>query len=153
MIIPESEEDGAVAVEGASDRLSSITDQSLERAKRAPPRQWVPTLVQFGPLSGMFCLLLALSSIVASLGILAGSDGQPVRHWEWPVSTYLAIFTAIANLSVRYAVIQGVAVTWWLRAAKGSPLAKMHWDWRAGTSVRGALTAGRYMGILGFGSS
>ena len=32
---------------------------------------------------------------------------------------------------------------------RGSTLAKLHWDWRAGTTLRGALTSGRHIGLLG----
>lgn len=93
-------------------------------------------------------------SLIASLGILIGSNGRAVDSWTIPPSTfvttfpsfwcttlltvpsfsYLAIFTALANLSVRYAAIQGVVIAWWLRAMNGSTLSKLHWDWRSGRS-------------------
>lgn len=76
-------------------------------------RPWLATWIRFGPLSGIFCMFLAAASIVASLGILAGSDKQPVGGWSSPPSTYLAIFTAIANISMRYAAIQGIVIAWW----------------------------------------
>lgn len=94
-------------------------------------------------------MLLAIISIIASLGILTGSNKQSTASWTTPPSTYLAIFTAIANLSIRYAAIQGVAIAWWYRAILGSTLDKLHWDWRAGTTLRGAITSGRHMGLLG----
>lgn len=94
-------------------------------------------------------MFLAIACIVASLGILAASDNQLVTSWTTEPSTYLAIFTAIANLSMRYAAIQGVVLVWWTRALRGSTLSKLHWDWRSGTTLVGALTAGRYMGLLG----
>lgn len=50
---------------------------------------------------------------------------------------------------MRYAAIQGVVVAWWYRAMRGSTLADLHWDWRSGTTLRGAFTAGRHMGMLG----
>lgn len=50
---------------------------------------------------------------------------------------------------MRYATVQGVITAWWLRAIEGTTLSKLHWDWRAGTSLRGALTSGRHMGLLG----
>lgn len=119
-----------------------------QQQESAPPRTWQTTFIRFGPLSGIAAMCLTVASLVASLGILAGSDQQPVADWESPPSTYIAIFTAIANLSVRYAAIQGVVIAWWIRASKGSTLAKLHWDWRAGTTLRGAVTAGRHTGLL-----
>ena len=32
---------------------------------------------------------------------------------------------------------------------RGSGLAKLHYDWRAGTTLRGAITSGRHLGLLG----
>lgn len=56
-------------------------------------------------------------------------------------STYLAIFTAIANLSMRYAAIQGVVIAWWVKATKGSSLARLHWDYRSGVFMYPVATA------------
>ena len=51
---------------------------------------------------------------------------------------------------MRYAAVQGVVIAWWYRAFQGrSTLAKLHRDWRAGTTIRGALTSGRHIGLLG----
>ena len=94
-------------------------------------------------------MLLAIASIFASLGVLIGSNHAPVRNWSAPPSTYIAIYTAFANLAMRYACIQGVIIAWWYRAISGSTLAKLHWDWRAGTTLVGALTSGRHIGLLG----
>lgn len=48
---------------------------------------------------------------------------------------------------MRYACIQGVMVAWWTRALRGSTVKRLHEDWRAGTSLRGALTSG-HVGML-----
>ena len=82
------------------DLVKRILNISNER-----PRPWKKAFIRFGPLSGISCLFLALASIFASLAILAASNGQSTASWETPPSTYLAIFTAIANLSVRYAAM------------------------------------------------
>jgi hypothetical protein len=79
---------------------------------KADRRPWKSSLIRFGPLSGIFCMILALSSIIASLGVLAGSDRVDVDKWPTPPSTFLAILTALANLSVRYACIQGMNGPW-----------------------------------------
>lgn len=125
------------------------TYDHLGRDPSKTSRPWLATWIRFGPLSGILCMLLAVASIVSSLGILAGSDNIPVTSWSSPPSTYLAVFTALANVSMRYAAIQGVVIAWWLRACNGTTLSRLHWDWRSGTTLRGALTAGRHMGLLG----
>lgn len=101
----------------------------IQYAGRSTTRPWRTALLRFGPLSGVFCMLLAIASLIACLGILAGSNTKPA-NWNIPPSSALAICTAIANLSVRYAAVQGVVICWWLRALRGSTLAELHWDWR-----------------------
>ncbi|KAF2483167.1 hypothetical protein BDY17DRAFT_142652 [Neohortaea acidophila] len=117
---------------------------------RPEARTWRTSFLYFGPLSGIVAMLLAAASVVACLGVLAGSDGQSVDGWKTPPSTYIAIFTAIANMSMRYAAIQGVFIAWWRSASKGSTLARLETSWRSGFMLRGAITAGRRMGLLGF---
>ena len=119
---------------------------------------WKPTWKRVGALSGLMSLLLAFASIFASLAILKTSDGAAINSWQYQVSeqahqgdeffvgterycflkyadlvcqpsTFLAVVTAIANQAVRYAAIQGAVIAWWLRAIKGSTLAKLHYDW------------------------
>jgi hypothetical protein len=156
--------DGGNASKSFAKRVWSSVNEKYVTREPLDGRAWRTTLVRFGPLSGIFCMALALASIIASLGILIGSNGQSINKWSAPPSTYLAILTAIANLSIRYACIQGrsqsrvlayvvanvvagVVVAWWWRASRGSTLAKLHNDWRAGTTIRGAIVSGRHMGL------
>lgn len=64
------------------------------------------------------------------------------------LSGYPCLGTAIANLSMRYAAIHGIVIAWWYRAMKGSTIEQMHSNWRSGTSLTGALTAGRRTGLM-----
>ena len=122
--------------------VSSAVDSQAPTPRLRP---WKLTLIRFGPLSGLCCLCLAIASIIAALGILVGSRNAPVNSWTVEPSAYLAVCTAVANQSMRYAAFQGVAIAWWFRASHGSTLARLHHDWRSGTTIRGALTAGRYV--------
>lgn len=88
-----------------------VPEWPVLRRTNANGRPWRTTFIRLGPLSGLFSMLLAIASIVASLGILIGSDGHDVQTWQAPPATYLAILTSIANLCVRYACIQGMYVS------------------------------------------
>ena len=127
---------------------TSITDPEI-LSGGAPLKPWQSAFLRRGPLAGILSLCIAILGIFASLGILAASNATPVTSWSAPPSTYLAIFTAIANLSMRYACIQGVVIAWWHRALRGTTLAQLHYDWRAGTTFPGALSSGRKIGLLG----
>lgn len=113
------------------------------------PRPWSSTILRLGPITGILGMFLAMASLVASLGILVGSHGADTSSWIGEPSIYLAGFTAIASLSMRYACIQGVAITWWIRATRGSTVSELHWNWKAGTGIFGAIASGRKMGAIG----
>lgn len=112
-------------------------------------RPWKATFFRWGPLGGLFCMLLSVLSILVSLGILMGSKGAPVDNWTVQPSAYLAICTAVANQALRFAAFQGVVIAWWVRASHGATLAQLHYDWRAGTTILGAIGTGRNMGFIG----
>lgn len=115
----ETEKVERVDVQAVSPSDSAQSDEKpwpkteKETQNNAQPRAWRTSFIRFGPISGICGMLLAIASLIASLGILAGSNKQPVANWTTPPSTYLAIFTALANLSIRYAAIQGVIIAWW----------------------------------------
>lgn len=85
----------------ASTRLVFTTtygEQPDHKPTPTPPRPWKTGALRLDPLSGLFSMLVAIASIIVSLGILVGSDGAPISNWTLaPPSTYLAICTAIAN--------------------------------------------------------
>ncbi|KAK5173253.1 uncharacterized protein LTR77_001934 [Saxophila tyrrhenica] len=128
---------------------TGLPAQRTRNSSRPLSRPWKPTLFRAGPLSGILAMLVALTSIVVSLAILVASDGAAVSSWEAQPSIYLAICTAVANLAMRYACLQGVVIAWWTRAFKGSiTLGKLHHDWRSGSTLKGAILAGRHLGLL-----
>lgn len=127
--------------------LSAVLDEPIGPYRSSEPRPWRARFLRFGPIAGLISMLIALSSIFVSFGILAGSRGEAVEAWRTTPPTLLAICTAVANLAMRYASIQGVIIAWWTRALRGSTVKRLHEDWRAGTSIRGALTSGN-LGLL-----
>lgn len=102
-------------------------------------KAWSRSWSRFGPLSGIASLCLAIASLIASAAILIGSDNQMVERWPTPPSTYIAVFTALSTLSIRYALARGIIVAWWRRACHGSTLSALHRDWRSGLGIRGEL--------------
>ena len=73
------------------------------------------------------------------------------RESEYEICLY--VYTNACSMMERLTEsrtgMQGVVIAWWVRARRGSTLTKLHHDWRSGTTLRGALTAGRHMGLLG----
>ena len=104
---------------------------------------WHPTFLRMASLAGLFCVMLATSSMIAALAILMGSQGDPKDSWSIPPSTYLAVCTAIANQTLRFAAFQGAVISWWYSALRGNTIGQLHRKWKAGMTFGGALSAGR----------
>jgi hypothetical protein len=72
-----------------------------------------------------------------------------MSEWQSRQDNEMLLLINGVDLSMRYACLQGVVITWWNRALRGSTIRRLHYDWRAGTTLRGALLSGRHMGLLG----
>lgn len=78
---------------------------------RGPYATWLPTVLQQRPLVGITALCVTIGCIFASLAILVASDGQAVKAWSIQPTVYLAIVTAIANMSLALARLEAVPVS------------------------------------------
>lgn len=96
---------------------------------------WRPSIARVGPLAGLGALLFAFLQIFASYAILKVSDRDPITSWKYQPQVYLAILVAFSNKAVAFALVQGVAVTFWLRALKGTTIGQLHRDWVSETLV------------------
>jgi hypothetical protein len=101
------------------------------------------------PLRAIVALLLAAASAVASIVILLSSNNQPVDEWFGHKSrppVMLAVCTVIANMSIKYALSEGLSIQWWLQAAPNrrtlSSYERLRDIYEQGTSVRVALLGG-----------
>ena len=90
---------------------------------------WNRSWKRLAPLSGLFSLLIGLSSTFASFAILYASNGAATSSWTYQPSAYLAVVTAVANQAIRYAAFQGAVISWWRRALKGTTISSLHYNW------------------------
>jgi hypothetical protein len=109
---------------------------------------WKPTLLRAGPISGILALGLGVLQIVASYLILALSDGQPISSWRYQPSVYLAVLAAISNKAIAFAAIQGVVITFWTSAIKGTTFGQLHRNWSYGFHAYNAVFAGKRFNVL-----
>ena len=58
--------------------------QSTEASRASEHRPWKTTLIRLGRLSGICSVILAVSSLVAALGVLVGSRGAAKASWSVP---------------------------------------------------------------------
>ena len=76
------------------------------------------------------------------------SNGRPVASWRVQPTVLLAIFTAVANSVLAFALAEGVALSWWNKALQGTTVSELHYHWLIGTSVCAAFTRFRYSSFI-----
>ena len=107
-------------------------NESMQESIKPIHSSWRPSILRIGSLTGLLALLFAFLQIFASYAVLKASDKKPITTWEYQPTVYLAILVAISNKALAFAAIQGVTVTFWLRALKGTTLGQLHRDWVRG---------------------
>ncbi|KAF7185182.1 hypothetical protein HII31_13457 [Pseudocercospora fuligena] len=109
----------------------STLGADLGLARNASPPSWQPTFLRAFPLVGIGALLIAGCCVLASLGILIGSNGKATEDWQWPPSVFLAIFSAVANRVLQFALFQAVPISFWHKAWSGATIAELQRRWEA----------------------
>ncbi|USW51775.1 hypothetical protein Slin15195_G050940 [Septoria linicola] len=119
----------------------------------SPPEdipEWQPTLLRIAQLIGIAALLLVLCCMLASLGILIGSNGEKVADWPWSPSVYLAISSAVISRSLQFALLQAIPLAWWYKAYRGSTVDELQRHWESGQGICRALYNAKTEPILAF---
>lgn len=80
------------------------------------------------------------------------SDGIPVNSWTLSPSVCLSIVSAIAVATLAYAYSEGVVISWWRKALKGSTAGNLHQNWIYGQSAFEAFLSGRKVNMVAVAS-
>ena len=70
-----------ISATGSSEEKSHVS------AAQRSSKPWRTTILRLGPISGILGMILSVACIVACIGVLAGSNHQPVTNWSAPPST------------------------------------------------------------------
>jgi hypothetical protein len=90
-------------------------------------------------------LIIALLCLAGRVVLLMISNGQAVSSWRVQPTVLISIFSTVANSCLAFALTEGLAISWWNKALKGSTLKGLHERWQFGR-VSGPL--GRDSGFL-----
>ncbi|KIY01985.1 uncharacterized protein Z520_02123 [Fonsecaea multimorphosa CBS 102226] len=113
---------------------------------------WRPGL-QHLPFKGLGALLLALAGVVVSIAILLASNGADVRRWRFQPTVYLSIASTLTNVTITFALLEGVTIAWWHRALKGgTTVGDLHRIWAFGNSFLLAAWSGRHFNLIALAS-
>lgn len=83
---------------------SSADSRTSQEGFSPNGKTWETTFLRYGPLGGIACMLLAVASIVVSLGVLLGSNGKAESEWVRK-SKYCSSRTWIADLGETLTII------------------------------------------------
>jgi hypothetical protein len=89
---------------------------------------------------------------VFNIVILVTSNGKPQDSWKVQPSVLLAISSAISTGLLRFALAEGAAITWWLKAIRGCTVADLHRNWSFASSVWDVITQIKFFNVLGLAS-
>ena len=113
---------------------------------------WTPGLSQI-PLLSTAALLISAVSIVFSAVVLAVSDGKTLHdwasHWTFTPTVYLSIASTITNITLHYALSDGLDVSWWRQSLRSDTnVGDLHRAWAYGNSFFDALLSFRHVNLI-----
>ncbi|KAJ9632841.1 hypothetical protein H2204_007571 [Knufia peltigerae] len=113
---------------------------------------WQPNSSHY-PLSGFGALLLASAGTIVSVIILLVSNGDDINSWKFQPTVYLSIASTVTNVTVVYALFEGLTIAWWHKALKdGTTIGDLHSVWACGNSVLAAIISGRNINVVAIAS-
>ena len=128
------------------------TESTAYSAVGPAQHSWEPKLSRL-PWKGLCALILSIAGVIVAVAILAVSNGDEVKHWRFQPTVYLAIASTVTNITLTYALFEGVSVSWWCKALKdGTTAADLHRIWDFGTSFISALLCGRHVNLIAVAS-
>lgn len=109
------------------------------------------------PVRGAGALLISIIGIIFSAIVLSVSDGQTLEnwsnHWTFSPTVYLSIASTITNITLHYALRDGMDVSWWKKSmASNTTIGDLHRTWYYGDSFFGALLSYRHFNLVAIAS-
>lgn len=115
---------------GFEESTETVIDPSPTTTDDLP---WLPGVLKHVPWLGLCALGISISCMAVSIAVLFWSDGRPVTSWWIQPTVFLAAASATANVTLKFALAEGVTISWWYRALRGGDLGDLHRYWSFGT--------------------
>lgn len=97
---------------------------------------WTPGILNRWPWAAAAALTAVLICAAACIAVLKLSYLQEVERWVVAPAVLLAIFSAVANTSLRLALTEGINVAWWHQVSKAGSIRDLHAYWTCGRASK-----------------
>ncbi|QDS68507.1 hypothetical protein FKW77_010874 [Venturia effusa] len=126
----------------------SSQDQGSKDYSSLATSRWAPGFWPRLPIIAILSLFFATAAAVVMTVVVARSHGQ-IANWTVSPAVLLAISAALANLLMRYALSEGVTLSFYTKAlAPGTKLEDLHHIWASGSYFLAALSSGRAFNLV-----
>ena len=127
---------------------SSSTREEIRYSTLGGYETWKTGVWNCLPWLGVLSLLGVLMCLGFNVIILVLSDGMPTTKWDVQPSVLLAISAVISNGLLRFALTEGAAISWWVKATQGCTVNDLHRYWTFANNVFDCIKRIKYFNLL-----
>lgn len=119
-------------------------------SKEEHQQTWRPGFWHQFPTTGIGALVGIIICSVCAVVIIATSNGKAKSEWKLHAApnVLVNIFSAVASVLVTMAVGQGIAISWWRRAMRGTTVQDLHFSWSFGSSMMSLVTGWKFWNVM-----
>lgn len=112
--------------------------------------EWKPGWMTQFPYTGFGALLGVVICSAAAVGVVYASNGKAKSEWKLKAApnVLLSIFNSLSGILVTMAVGQGIAISWWRRAMKGTTVENLHHSWSFSSSIAAIVKQYKFFNII-----
>lgn len=129
--------------------LNEVNNESSSSSLKKK-EQWRPGFFHQFPWMGFGGLLGVLICTSVCMVIVYVSNGKARSQWKSLAApnVLISVFTAVASILVTMSVGNGIAISWWRKAMKGSTVEELHASWSFGSSVLSIITGLKFFNVM-----
>lgn len=142
--------DDASQEKGLSAAAATVTSESSNSDSPKEQQEWKPGWFTQFPYTGFGALLGVVICSAAAVAVVYASNGKAKSQWKIKAApnVLLSIFNSLASILVTMAVGQGIAISWWRRAMKGTTVENLHHSWSFSSSIAAIVKQYKFFNII-----
>lgn len=142
--------DYASQEKGATGAATTVTSDASDSDSMKEHHEWKPGWFTQFPHTGFGALLGVVICSAAAVAVVYASNGKAKSQWKIKAApnVLLSVFNSLAGILVTMAVGQGIAISWWRRAMKGTTVESLHHSWSFSSSIAAIVKQYKFFNII-----